>query len=259
VHAARRRCRAGRAHPCVGTRRERLRPDHLRPRYEEGALGMAVSDDEVSVARQVVGVHRGRLGTDALRPRREACAHVGLTPLTRPRIAVRVARRLPDLRDGTGSRVPGEDREVREAVLERVVLAPDEPAAVEAAVGLVVVRVREPPDAGDVARACVDPDDPGERGRVELGEVPAAVGRAHDRLHRDPARERDDRLRQRALPRGRCPRAAPAGGVPRRACAGAQNECRSDQSEAVHRSEDTPPQRPVPCCAWPSFRRPCST
>src|SRR5204862_3068828 len=118
-----------------GPPRERLRPDDLRAGDEERALHVAVADDAVDAVGEVVRVHLALAARPgALRPRREACAHVRLAPAARPELAARRARRGSDLDHVAGARVPGKRREVGEVIGERVVLVPDEPAAVEAPV-----------------------------------------------------------------------------------------------------------------------------
>src|SRR5205085_1600138 len=115
---------------------------------EERALWVPAPHDAVDAARKVVHVHLALIVRPrALRPGRKARAHVRLAPRARPEVTTRTALRGADLRDGPGARVPGEGGErVEAAVLERVVLVPDEPAAVEAPVGLIVLRARKAAD-----------------------------------------------------------------------------------------------------------------
>ena len=227
---------------------------------DERALRMATPHDAVDAAREVVDVHLAlSVRPTSLRPGREAAPDVRLAPAARPEVPVRIEFPRTDLRHPAAARVPGKRREVREVVGERVVLVPDQPAAVEAPVALVVAGARETTDARDAARARIDPHNTREPGRVELCKEAPAVAGAHDREDGGVARQRDHRAQDDALPRRRLRRAAPARRRDGRARAGAQSEHRDDRSEAKHAPDITPPHRPVPCFAWPSSRRRSST
>ena len=223
-------------HPRGRPGRERLGPDHDRAIEEERTLRMATPDDSVDLVRQVVDVHFGLpVRAHALCPRGEPAVHVRLAPRARPEVAARVFRRRADLQQRPRPGVPREGREIREEVRERVVLVPDEPAAVEASVCLVVARAREAADAREAARACVNPDDPGEVGRVELREEPSPVARAGDRQDGRPPGERDDRARQDPVPGRRLRCTAPPRRRPvRRARGGAKNE-RAEHRQRANR------------------------
>jgi len=148
-------------HPRACAPSRRLRPDDERAGDEERPLRMSSVGDHVAHLREVVDVDvSDPAATRALGPGGDPVADVWLSPRRDPERAVGGALRRTDLRDRAGARVPRPGREVVE-VLERVVLVPDEPAAVEGTVRLVRPRVGEAADTRDATGRDVDARDAG--------------------------------------------------------------------------------------------------
>ena len=182
----------------------RFGPDEQVP-VEERRLGMAATDDAGLPGRQV-GQHHLDLAARpvALRPGGVVSADRRGMPGARPRGAVAAAQRMAEPAQPPGSRVPGVDREVIQA-LQRVSLLPDQPAPARGPVGLVDGRVGEGPDAPQVPGGDVHRRDAGEPGRPG-GHVRRPAVRRRT--------ERDDLALQRA--RHRPPQGRPQAGVRRR-------------------------------------------
>jgi len=152
--------RRGDMHPRLPTGPRRFRPTDEVTGQEEGALRVAAVDDHAVTGTQVVHVDHGfAVEPAALYPRRDPVQRVRSAHGTCPEFAAGRSRGGTDPPHPAGTRVPGPDGEVVEA-RERVILRPDQPAAVESAVRLINGRLGECLDDLDQTRSGVDLRDP---------------------------------------------------------------------------------------------------
>src|SRR3954471_6227621 len=140
-------------HPRFAAGARRLGPSDAVPREEKGSLRVTAVDDPAVTGPQVVHVDgRDSAGAGPLNPRRDPVQHVGRPQGTVPEFAAGRSRGGTDLRHPSRTPVPGPDGEIAEAC-ERVVLGPDQPAAVEDAAYLILRRVRKSLDRIDCIRS----------------------------------------------------------------------------------------------------------